>query len=176
MMDTNSDAIPDGTRDAVATGLETYFTADAVHSLLEAIDVEEILDSEIEDVGDDAVDSAEAGKVLGRLIGRGIAKELTSYLPLGQIIETTVGNVVGDKLGEAAVEAFIEYGDPDAVVDQVRTLTEGDELDRMTTEITTAAQESGLRDYLPGLGGQANETWTSDAGTAIDVTDESTDQ
>lgn len=175
MMGTDSEAIPDSTRDAIATGLETYFTADAVRSLLSAIDIEEILDGEIEDVGDEAVDSEDVGKVLGRLIGRQIAKELTSYLPLGQIIETTVGNVVGEKLGEAAVEAFIEYGDPDAVVEQVRTLADGDELDRLTTEITTAAQESGLREYLPGLGSKANEAWNPDVGTDIEITDEPTD-
>lgn len=174
-MDTDSEAIPESTRDAIAAGLETYFTADAVHSLLEAIDIEEILDGEIEDVESEAVDSEDVGKVLGRLIGRRVAKELTSYLPLGQVIETTVRNVVSERLGEAAVEAFIEYGDPDAVVDQVRTLTDGDELERMTSEITTAAQESGLQDYLPGLGSEANETWDPDAGTDVDITDEPTD-
>ncbi|WP_248905488.1 hypothetical protein [Halocatena marina] len=174
-MDTESETIPDSTRDAIATGLETYFTADAVHSLLEAIEIEELLDGEFEDIEDEAVDTEEAGKVIGRLIGRRVATELTSYLPLGQLIETAVGNVIGEKLGEAAVEAFIEYGDPDAVADRVSTLTDGEELDRLATEITTAAQESGLRDYLPGIGSEATETWNMDTDTAIEVTEESTD-
>lgn len=175
-MGPDHETIPDSVRDAVATGLETYFTADAVHSLLEAIDIEEILDEEIEDVEGEAVDSEEVGKVIGRLIGREVAKELTSYLPLGRIIQSTVGNVVGDKIGKAAVETFIEYGDPDAVVEQVRTLTDRDELDRMATEITATAQESGLRDYLPGLSSKAAETWDPDVGTDIEITDESADQ
>lgn len=174
-MDTDPDPIPDGVRDAVATGLETYFTADAVRSLLEAIDIEEILDEEIEDIEDEAVDSAEVGKVIGRLIGREVAKELTSYLPLGRIIESTVGNVVGDKLGEATAEAFIKYGDPDVVVEQVHRRIDSDELDRMASEITTTAQESGLREHLPGLGSKAAETWNPDVGTDIEITDEPTD-
>ncbi|RRJ31548.1 hypothetical protein [Halocatena pleomorpha] len=168
--------IPDGVRDAVATGLETYFTADAVHSLLEAIDIEELLDEEIDSVEGESIDSEEVGKVIGRLIGREVAKELTSYLPLGRIIETTVGNVVGNKLGEAAVEAFIEYGDPEAVANQVRTLADSTELERMATEITATAQEGGIQDYLPGLGSNAAETWNPDIGTDIEITDESTDQ
>ncbi|UPM45075.1 hypothetical protein [Halocatena salina] len=168
--------IPDDVREAVARGLETYFTAEAVHSLLEAIDVEELLDGEIEGLDDESVDSEEVGKVIGRLLGREIAKELTSYLPLGRVIETTVGNVVGDKLGEAAVEAFIEYGDPDAVANQIRTLTNRNELERMATEITATAQKGGFQDYLPGLGSKATETWNPDVGTDIEITDESTER
>lgn len=173
-MESNSDAIPDSTREAIATGIETYFTADAAHSLLEAIEIDEILDEELEDTGE-AVDSEEVGKVIGRLIGRRVAKEVTSYLPLGQVIETAIGNAVGETLGEAAVETFIDYGNPDAVVEQVRTLTDGDELDRLVTEITTTAQESGLHEYLPIIGNEASETWHPETATAIDVTDEATD-
>ncbi len=73
-MDTDSEAIPESARDAIAAGLETYFMADAVHSLLEAIDIEEILDGEIEDVESEAVDSEDVGKVLGRLIGVALRK------------------------------------------------------------------------------------------------------
>lgn len=174
-MDTESENIPDGTLDAVAEGLQAYFTADAVRSLLEAIDIEELLEGEIEDLGEEAVDSEEVGKVLGRLIGRMVAKEMTSYVPLGQIIETTIGRVVGEKLGEAAVEAFIEYGDPEAVVNRVRTLAESNAFDQMAADITTAAQENGLRDYLPGVGSEAEGTWNSGTATDIEITDQQTD-
>jgi hypothetical protein len=165
----DSENIPDGTLDAVAEGLRAYLTADAVRQLLEAIDIEDVLEGELEE---EAVDSEEVGKVIGRLIGRMVAKELTSYVPLGQLIETTIGRVVGEKLGEAAVNAFIEYGDPEAVIDRVQTLIDNTDLDQMATDITTTAQESGLRDYLPSIGDNAEETWTPEDSTAIEITDE----
>lgn len=171
-MDIGSENVPDETLNAVAKGLRAYFTADAVRSLLEAIDIEELLEGEIEEIGEEAIDSEEVGKVLGRIIGRMVAKEITSYVPLGQLIETTVGKVIGEKLGEAAVEAFIEYGDPEAIVDRVQTLAESNELDRIATDITTSARESGLREYLPGVGNKAEETWNPETGTDIEITDE----
>lgn len=174
-MDIGSESIPDETLDAVAKGLRAYFTVDAVRSLLEAIDIEELLEGEIENIGEEAVDSEEVGKVIGRIIGRMVAKEMTSYMPLGQLIETTIGKVIGEKLGEAAVEAFIEYGDPDAVVDRVQTLIESNELDRMATDITTTARESSLREHLPGIANKAGETWNAETATDIEITDESVD-
>jgi hypothetical protein len=168
-MDVDSENLPDGTVDAVAEGLRAYFTADAVRHLLEAIDLEDTLEGEL---SDESVDSEEVGRVLGRLIGRMVAKEMTSYVPLGQLIEATIGRAVGEKLGEAAIDAFIEYGDPDAVIDRVQTLINENEIDRMATEITTAARENGLRDYLPGLGDNAGETWNPDDSTTIEITDE----
>lgn len=61
---------------------------------------------------------------------------------MGQIIETTVGNIVGEKLGDTAVKAFIEYGDPERIVEQVRTLTDREELDRIATEITDESTDN----------------------------------
>ena len=168
-MGSDNEKIPDGTVDAVAKGLRAYFTADAVRQLLEAIDIEDVLEGEL---AEEAVDSEAVGRVIGRLIGRMVAKEMTSYVPLGQLIETTIGRVVGEKLGEAAVNAFIEYGDPEAVIDQVQTLIDNNTVNEMATDITTTAQESGFRDYLPGIGDKGDGKWHSDDSTVIEVTDE----
>lgn len=168
-MGSDNEQIPDGTIDAVAEGLRAYFTADAVRQLLEAIDIEDVLEGEL---GEESVDSEAVGRVIGRLIGRMVAKELTSYVPLGQLIETTIGRVVGEKLGETAVNAFIEYGDPEAIVDRVQTLINNNAFEEMATDITTTAQESGFREYLPGIEDKPEEAWDPDDSTVIEITDE----
>lgn len=168
-MGTDNGKIPEGTVDAVSEGLQAYFTADAVRQLLEAIDIESALEGELDE---ESVDSEAIGRVIGRLIGRMVAKELTSYVPLGQLIESTVGRMVGEKLGEAAVNTFIEHGDPEAVVDRVQTLINNNAFDEIATDITSTAQESGFRDYLPGIGNKAEETWDPDDSTVIEITDE----
>lgn len=154
-MGPGSASVPDETLERIKEGLNTYFTPDAVDHLLDALNVEALIENT---AIDDAVGSEEMGKVLGQIIGRAVVKELTSYIPLGQVIEMMIGEEIGKRLGETAVVTFLEYSDPEAVVDRVRTVTEREDSDitHIVGDIQTVVQESEseseIRDHVPGLG------------------------
>lgn len=91
-MGPGSASVPDETLERIKEGLNTYFTPDAVDHLLDALNVEALIENT---AIDDAVGSEEMGKVLGQIIGRAVVKELTSYIPLGQVIEMMIGEEIG---------------------------------------------------------------------------------
>lgn len=130
----------DTPEEAIERGMEAYFAGDTIKELLEGVDVEALADGA---AFDDAVEYERLGKVLGALIGRAAAKGASSSGLLGRIVKESAGSEVGGRVGEAAAVALVENVDIDALAEQVRTVTDGERLDRLGEGIGDNIADSG---------------------------------
>jgi hypothetical protein len=150
----------DTPEEAIERGMEAYFAGDSIKELLEGVDVEALADGA---AFDEAVEYERLGKVLGALLGRAAAKGASSSGLLGRVVKESAGSEVGGRVGEAAAVALVENIDIDALAEQVRTITDGEQLDRLGEGIGDSIAGSGA---AFGAAESADTEWTE-----IDVED-----
>jgi hypothetical protein len=151
----------DTPEEAIERGLEAYFAGDTITDLLDGIDVDALADGE---ALDDAVEYEQLGKVLGALIGRAAAKGVSNSGLLGRVVKESVGKEMGGRVGEAAAAALVEYGDTEALAEEIRGVTDPERLDHLTEEFD---------DAVAGADAEEFESMDETAWTEIEVEDES---
>lgn len=151
----------DTPEEAIERGMEAYFAGDTITDLLDGIDIDALADGA---ALDDAVEYEQLGNVLGALIGRAAAKGVSDSGLLGRIVKESVGKEMGGRVGEAAAAALVEHGSPEALAEQIRSVTDPERLDRFAEGVNGAVAGSNIEEF-----GSMDETdWTE-----IDVEDES---
>lgn len=133
------------TIDRLRQGLEAYFAADAVEELLEAVDVDALVEGEnLEEVM--AYDRM--GEIVGQLAGRLLVRRVTQGSQAGQAVEEFVGYEVGGRLGSVLAAAVFEAERRGDLFERVRSLASGegvdeiaDAVDRLVEEMDRAIEE-----------------------------------
>ena len=121
---------------AIERGLDAYFAGDTVADLLESIDIDALVEGA---PLDDAVEYERLGKALGAILGRAAARGVSNTSLFGRIVRESVGSEVGGRVGEVAVSAFVEYTNPQELVEDLQGAVDSEQLDEFTVESDDAA-------------------------------------
>jgi hypothetical protein len=130
----------DTPEEAIERGMEAYFAGDTIKELLEGIDIEALADGA---ALDDAVEYERLGRVLGAFAGRAAAKGASSSGLLGRFAKESAGSEVGGRVGEAAAVALVENIDIDALAEQARTITDGEQFDGLGERVAGSGAAFG---------------------------------
>lgn len=131
---------------AIERGLEAYFAGETITDLLEGIDVNALVEGA---PLDDAVEYEQLGKALGAFVGRTAVNRVSNSGLFGRFLEESFGSEVGGRAGELVTAALVEHGNPGALAEQVRGLSDAGRLDRFTEEVNDTVAGSGIEELGP---------------------------
>lgn len=137
----------DGMTGTAVRGLEAYLAGDTARDLLEAVDVDAVLDGR---PIAEAIDRELGAQVLGQLLGQVLADEFAGDGRLSGFAARLFGRRVGGRVGRLAVLALLEYGLLAVVIDRLRDRTTDDGVLQLLEELEATALEDDLSRTDPG--------------------------
>lgn len=147
----------------IEQGLRAYAAGDVLSDVLDSLDVEALADGA---TFEEAVEYEEFGEAIGRLAGYAAARGTSSTGLAGRVIRSEVASEVGGKAGKAAGAAFVEHGDPDALLNSLRIVADRTGLNQVSEQLA-AATEGRSSDAVAAEDGPTDPSeWTE-----IDIED-----